>query len=38
MEFKEQTLEDIIWENIQTPNGRKLLKERGLDVGGYFYR
>lgn len=38
MEFKEQTLEDIIWENIQTPGGRKLLKERGLDVSGYFYR
>lgn len=38
MEFKEQTLEDIIWENVQKPDGRVLLKERGLDVSGAFYR
>lgn len=38
MEFNEKTLEDIIWENSQTPEGRKLLSDRGLLVCGSVYR
>lgn len=32
------TLEDIIWENSQSPEGRKLLSERGLWVTGAMHR
>lgn len=38
MNFKEQTLEDIIWDNSQTEEGRKLLKNRGLVILGNIYR
>lgn len=38
MEFKEMTLEDIIWDNSQSPEGRELLKERGLVVNGFIHR
>ena len=38
MDFKEMTLEDIIWDNSQSPEGRKLLKERGLSIEGQIYR
>lgn len=38
MDFKEMTLEDIIWDNSQSPEGRKLLEEKGLYIKGEIYR
>lgn len=38
MDFLEKNLEDIIYENANTKEGRKLLKERGLDLCGRTYR
>lgn len=38
MSFLEKNLEDIIYENAQTEEGRKMLKERGLDIRGKLYR
>lgn len=38
MKFREQTLEDIIWVNAQTEEGREILYERGLDINGKIYR
>lgn len=38
MDFKEMTLEDIIWDNSQSPEGRKLLEERGLLIKGILFR
>lgn len=38
MDFLEKDLEDIIWECIQTDNGRKLLCDRGLAINGKLYR
>jgi len=38
MNFLEKDLEDIIYENANTVEGRELLRERGLDLGGHTYR
>ena len=38
MDFKEMTLEDIIWDNSQSPEGRELLEERGLLIKGNLFR
>ncbi len=38
MEFSEKVLEDIIWDNAQSPEGRKLLQERGLVISGMMFR
>ena len=38
MEFSEKVLEDIIWDNAQSPEGRKLLQERGLIISGMMFR
>ena len=38
MEFNEKTLEDIIWDNCQTPEGRKILSSRGLSIYVSVYR
>lgn len=38
MDFKEQTLEDIIWDNAQDLEGRKVLSDRGLYITGTIYR
>ena len=38
MNFLEKNLEDIIYENSQTEEGRKMLRERGLDIQGKLFR
>lgn len=38
MDFSEKVLEDIIWDNAQSHEGRKLLKERGLFIRGKLFR
>lgn len=38
MNFLEKDLEDIIYENANTVEGRKLLEERGLEFSGHTYR
>lgn len=38
MKFLEKNLEDIIWQNVNTEEGRMLLAERGLNIPGITYR
>lgn len=38
MEFNEKVLEDIIWDNSQSQEGRELLEERGLLISGKIFR
>lgn len=38
MDFKEVTLENLIYEASQTEEGKRELKERGLEINGVLYR
>lgn len=38
MNFLEKDLEEIIYENANTENGKKFLAERGLELRGHTFR